>query len=104
MIGVLLLGGAWAVQWAPAWVAVCYMVVAVLVWLWALLRERAANCDDSARYRIMNVIVTVVAGVSMVALLIMQAIGHGAWQPPHSAPTVFLFVVLYGGFALRRVR
>lgn len=67
MIGVLLLGGAWAVQWAPPWVAVCYMVVAVLVWLWALLRERAANCDDSARYRIMDVIVTVVAGVSMVA-------------------------------------
>ncbi|HEY8603372.1 hypothetical protein [Tsuneonella suprasediminis] len=51
----------------------------------------------------LDMIVTVAAGVSMVALLIVQAIGHGAWQPPHNAPTAFLFALLYGSLALRRV-
>ncbi|QSB43735.1 hypothetical protein IDJ81_10190 [Tsuneonella flava] len=79
------------------------MVAAVLVWLWAMLQAPSAKNGGAARYRKVDMVVTVAAGASMVALLIMQAIGHGAWQPPHSAPTAFLFALLYGSLALRRV-
>lgn len=40
---------------------------------------------------------------SILALVIMQAIGHRAWHPPHIVPIAFMFVVLYGSLALRRV-
>lgn len=95
--------GAWAVQWAPIWVGICYMVAAVLVLLWAMLQAPSAKNGDAARYRKLDMVVIVATVASILALLIMQAIGHGAWHPPHIAPIAFMFAVLYGSLALRRV-
>ncbi|WP_123639938.1 hypothetical protein [Tsuneonella flava] len=71
--------------------------------LWAIRQVASAKNGDAARYRKLDMVVIVAAVASIWALLIMQAIGHGAWQPPHSAPTAFLFAVLYGSLSMRRM-